>query len=144
MDLETKQERLRELRRVVEAIPEHLLYMPRFEEELPCGTVHCAAGWAAHDPYFMQLGMRFSNGIISRTPESGGKPGELTEVTLMSIFDLVYAEVVNLFAYSTDHLAYRIKKMHVLANIDMVLNGKPPVAYEGNLELLEQYASSPH
>lgn len=75
-------ENLLELRRTVEAWPEHLFDLETVTRPAPCGTLYCAAGLVGTAPYFMEMGYR----IV------GPVPLEQLENTHSSCLDLTLEE----------------------------------------------------
>jgi hypothetical protein len=131
-----REERLRQLRRVVEAVPDHLLHMRRFTEESPCGTAHCALGWAVVDPWFR------SQGITSEVHLDGAYP--FAEAA--RFFDLTELDTTNLFGGTLDlHEVdpHAVTKAEVLWNIDRLLACLPTRPYRATGEQVEFYAGDP-
>ena len=122
-------EALRELRRVVEAAPDHQLHMRVLHEKCECGTAYCALGWTVQDPYFVekfgdelqrQLGWTHTTDVdlldlgFSR----------LLEIT-PAIFGISTREADKLFASNIDYYEgpHSVSKAEVLWNIDQLLAG---------------------
>jgi hypothetical protein len=114
---------LRQLRRVVEAAPEGRFDMSTLCDRGPCGTVHCAAGWAAVDPWFREnteLGRSFAvdrDGMFRYR----GRPAEVLE----RAFGLDEGDVERLFFDADDDTT----RADVLASIDHLFAGRPAPTY---------------
>ncbi len=133
---EIRRRRLSELRRVVENAPDELLSMSHFSKKVSCGTAHCAAGWAALDPYFTERG-------LSLTAHGGLR--YYYYMSFDAFHDLAYLFKISVKASRKlfgceppqgDNWK-NVKKEHVLANIDRMLAGKQPFRYTlRNLSIL--------
>lgn len=120
-----RQPRLKRLRTIIEAAPQHLLHMNTIKEDAGCGTAYCALGWAAMDKGFRRAGLVIrKNGDWYRHQYdvhiTSGEP-------IHDFFGITEEEANNLFALGA--MAYddphRIKKRSVLSRIDRLLAGKP-------------------
>ena len=136
MELKVRNERLQELRRVVAAVPDELLYMFEVRMELDCGTAYCAAGWAGQDPYFVERGFKLGHSNVRYTSLESSIDVFGFDA-LKEFFGLSDKNTEKLFG--TGMKAYRrgAKKEHVLANIDRLLTGKAALCYERSLTRLE-------
>jgi hypothetical protein len=117
---------LRQLRRVVEAAPEDRFDMGTLCDRGRCGTVHCAAGWAAVDPWFREhteLG-RFFDVDRDGMFRYRGRPAKVLE----RVFGLDEEDVERLFFDADDDTT----RAQVLASIDHMLAGLPAPTYPGN------------
>ena len=123
-------ERLTQLRRVVEAAPAHLFVMNDIETYLcdgqSCGTAYCAYGWATQDAWFKADGI----------PEHLGGANRVDLFTALArYFDLTQGDTDDLFGGDFDldepDEGYMTDKAPVLANIDLLIAGKPAVPYPG-------------
>lgn len=129
---EQKIERLKQLRRVVEAAPEDRLHMRTFCEQAECGTAYCAAGWAAIDPWFRE------NTEIEGVFEYADDGHLFTGFGVWDVFDPL-ADIFGisrlaagcLFGYgmSVTDEPHAVTKAEVLANIDRLLRGLPAERY---------------
>lgn len=113
-------ERLTQLRRVVEAAPEHLLDMGSFKLTKDCGTAYCAAGWAAIDPWFVKQGLDLFAEV------DGGDPF----YHLADFFNLDTEDANNLFGADLARND-NVSKEEVLANIDRLIAGQHTEPYPG-------------
>lgn len=114
----SRDERLRQLRRVVEAAPDNELFdMAWVAARKDCGTSHCAYGWARIDPWFIE------NTEIATTGFSAVRNG---------VFNLSVVDFDNLFQPGDDNdlLGPEAKRL-VIANIDRILAGYPAIPYPG-------------
>lgn len=119
-------EALIQLRRVVEDAPDALFNMHTFAREAPCGTVRCAAGWAAIDPWFE-----------ANMPRLAEQPGFPHTDQLAVWFDIDETDANNLFGgdlsgYPFDNAGRSLRgvtKLAVVANIERILAGKPTKPY---------------
>lgn len=60
-------ENLRRLIQLIEAEPDHLIDLERFEEEGSCGTHHCSLGLATQDEFFQAQGLSLGSvGVLTR------------------------------------------------------------------------------
>jgi hypothetical protein len=139
-------ERLRELRRVIEAAPEDKLHMPQWcDFHAPCGTAYCAAGWAAIDPWFQKntpileifsvqkLGDVFPKTEPERVGDLFVQPRTLgrTMTSLAALFDLGYDAAANLFGNELGGFSsHSVTKKEVLSRIDAAIAGKPVKPYK--------------
>ena len=105
---------LRQLRRVVKAVPDDLLHMHSITSAALCGTAHCAIGWAAIDPWFIK---KFETSIHYEW----AAPFNLSEKQA----DILFAG--DACSGLPDHA---ITKAEVLANIDRILAGKRALVYK--------------
>lgn len=113
-------EALNELKRVVREAPDELFHMGTFGRTLFCGTVRCAAGWAATDAWFKERGFALEAAL-----DAGDK--NLRRAT--EFFDLhPYAGDV-LFGGDLAYPGKSPSKEAVIANIDAILEGRMPVPY---------------
>lgn len=111
-------EALIQLRRVVQDAPDERFDMRYFERDTECGTVHCAAGWAAVDPWFQE------NCPIP----SIGKAGRWCAIS--ETFGLSIYQSSILFSVDMLGEAYPdVSKRAVIANIDRLLAGENPIPY---------------
>lgn len=126
-------EKLRQLRRVIEAVPDDRLHMRTFCEEGECGTAYCAAGWAAVDPWFRE------------NTDIGDIFGVDSDGTLFVIcgYSCVFSDLADLFGLTrtdADRLfgadlepdvtaPHAVNKTEVLNNIDLLLAGEKTKPY---------------
>ncbi len=95
---------------------ERLLQVARVLEELPkekrfslgvwnkCGSVACAIGWAASDPWFIRRGLKLMDEPDEPHEYYPCYAGEIEEAAAMEFFGLEYDQTISLFfgvAYST-------------------------------------------
>jgi hypothetical protein len=127
-------ERLTQLRRVIEEAPEDRLHMRAWSEKAPCGTAHCAAGWAALDPWFQvntEILKHFFVGASGRV-----HPREYSSDAfggLAQIFAISGQDARALFGgglHDDDSEPHAVTKGEVLKNIDALLMGKRAEFYE--------------
>ena len=118
---------LRELKRVIENVPEDLLHMRWWQSRAECGTVRCAGGWAAVDPWFNKRGL---------TANDSGAPrfrGEICDGALRPFFRLTVKATRDLFALYHPHPialeGHAVSKRQVLNQIDRILAGQPTKPY---------------
>jgi hypothetical protein len=126
------EERLRQLRRVVEEAPAERFDMAWLCRLDKCGTAHCAAGWAVLDPWFQQETPILDHFTITHKSEfrvlvtaksfEGAFPG-LAQIFGLELTEAHYLFGANLYGVST------VSQSKVLANIDRVLQGKQAVSY---------------
>ena len=124
-----RNESLQQLRRVVEAAPIPLFHMDALTQERPCGTAHCAAAWAAIDPWFKERGLRINQfGDICyldfQPDHYFGNPFRALEL----FFTLSYVEAQILFGGDLEPGHY-VPKEDVLKNIDRTLSGGKMLKY---------------
>jgi hypothetical protein len=127
----TNEEALRQLHRVVEEAPDDRLHMRSFTETGPCGTAHCAADWAAIDPWF-RANMPLDEIIRSSDPFA----------RLAAAFGLSEKDAENLFGgdlagYTDPHA---VSKAEVFWNIDRLLAGQPALPYAATRADVPEYA----
>lgn len=119
---------LTELRRVVKAAPKHLFHMRSITEEAPCGTAHCAIGWAAVDPWFQANKPGMCDDILGKSDKEEFVPFT-TPAT--KAFGLTLDQATKLFGgdlmFGGDR--HPVSKAEVLWNIDQLLAGKEPRSY---------------
>lgn len=123
--------RLKQLRRVVAAAPDDRLHMARWCETADCGTAYCAAGWAAVDPWFRE---NTEIGTIFGVRDDGTiYPNSLVWRPLSAL-----ARLFAISIHASCHLfgnvpcsadPHAVTKAMVLANIDLILAGKPAQHY---------------
>ena len=106
-------ERLQQLRRVVKAAPEDLWDMSGFNSHTDCGTAHCAAGWAALDPWFQEKTEILS--IFDALNDEVWQRSTTTHYQLMKLFGLTVKQTSDLF-YN-----YSLKKWEVVTLLDMLI-----------------------
>jgi hypothetical protein len=129
---EVKIERLRQLRRVVDDAPNNLFWMTSFSTAAACGTAHCAAGWAAVDPWFQANTpildvFRVSDGDVKTIFGFA----HLTLDALAEIFGIDICDARALFAFDCGGTSHRdIDKEEVLANIDTLIEGDEIETYQ--------------
>lgn len=118
-----RQERLRQLRRVVEGVPDHSLIMDTFKAQTSCGAVYCAAGWAACDAWFNSQGFRFYGDDIEYGEHSNGEAVEA--------FFGKSDNTCRLFGFDGYHVSpcARVPQGAVIENIDRMLSGRKPLPY---------------
>jgi hypothetical protein len=110
-------ERLEQLKRVVREAPDHLFDMHLVAMRKPCGTAHCAWGWAMVDPWFL-----LNTDIGEVMPwESDDRYLELFGIDRED-FDATFGG--NL--YSCDPA---VSKEQVIDNIDRLIRGEPAIPY---------------
>lgn len=127
---------LRQLRRVINEAPEHLLHMRAVVEEAACGTARCAFGWAIIDDWFI------NNTDINEICKSDWNcpyfPVSIRcstiNLELAELFGISEKDAVNLFATEAPVVvsrnAHDISKQEVLDNIDRLLRGESTVPYK--------------
>ncbi len=129
-------ERLKELRRVVLAAPEHQFHMRTWCEKADCGTARCAAGWAAVDPWFQE-----NTEILEIFAVDEAK--FVTPVTDFSCFSAIgklfgieYRQSCHVFGSDPCGLGmsdpHSVSKDQVVANIDALIAGTPTKSYYHN------------
>jgi len=121
-----RNERLRELRRVVEQAPEERFRMANFKKRVSCGTARCAAGWAALDPFFISQGLHWGFAIKGRRDHTIKFGDHYDLPALEAFFDLDEDDNENLFTegdYDED-INGPVPKEMVIANIDRLLKGE--------------------
>jgi hypothetical protein len=133
-------ENLKQLRRVVEAVPEGQFDMEWFGKKTDCGTVCCAAGWAALDPWF-QANTPINQALpIDTRPVRERRDRDQDEVfnidamfdgdapieKLARIFDLSDQDANNLFNGPTIE---GVPKSDVIDNIDRLIRGESAFCY---------------
>lgn len=68
-------EALRQLARVLAAVNPDQFDMTEWSSERDCGTIACAAGWAAHDPWFNARGLTAEEGTLHwKDPDARSQP----------------------------------------------------------------------
>jgi hypothetical protein len=123
---EDRDERLRQLRRVVLAAPENLFNM----NSIKCGTAMCAAGWAASDPWFIDRGLRMVSSEVNRTRITIADDIFLdTFGALAEFFGIDTEDADILFAADACSDTPPISKLEVIDNIDLMLDGCRPTKY---------------
>ena len=135
---------LTNLRRVIEAVPDHLLHMETVMAKRDCGTVYCAGGWAALDPWFIKHG--FVESVSNFDTPSGQAPitaryssldGKLVSMGLQftnaaDFFQIPYRDACALFGgdvIARSSNEHPVSKREVLDNIDRMLQGESPLRY---------------
>lgn len=116
-------ERLQQLRRVVLAAPDNELFdMARVFDRKPCGTAHCAYGWAKEDQWFRDnTDIAAVDGLGYTKHRYDDSPG---------IFDLSGDEASDLFdPPMTGKMVGSTAKRMVVENIDRIIAGQPTVPY---------------
>ena len=108
---------LKELHRVIKNAPEHLLHMHSFTHTAPCGTAHCAAGFAAIDKWFVDNGLDFWGLSFDSLKQFFGLSAKQTNILFGG----------DLQEQDGDHA---VTKKEVLDNITRLLNGKQPLKYK--------------
>lgn len=125
-----RQERLRQLRRVIEAADPDRLHMRAWSEKAPCGTAYCAAGWAAIDPWF-QANTSIGEIFVPKPSGHLGVRADDPFRPLANLFDLTPNDSTNLFGggvyYDCD--PHAVTKDEVIANIDRLLAGEHAKTY---------------
>ena len=124
---------LQQARRLIEEVDEDRLHMHAVSEVASCGTAYCLAGWMAVDPWFRehtkmgQVPLEIS-GLIPKNKhlEALG----LARETL----DLDHDDAAALFAWNVgsagdDTDPHAVTKYEVLANLDLLLAGRPAEFY---------------
>ena len=116
---------LRQLKRVIKNTPDDLLHMDKWAGTARCGTVRCAAGWAAVDPWFNEHGF---------TAHPGGSPtyaGKWPFDSLRAFFRLTGAATDHLFAIDHPGLpgGHAVSKRQILNQIDRIIAGEPTHHY---------------
>ena len=130
--IDTRVLRLTELRRVVEAAPDDLFDMSRFSRPTPtCGTAHCAAGWAAVDPWFQRNTPIREIFAVDVWGHVGPCGDDSAFGDLAVMFGLDSRDADHLFGGTLDFVsdAFAVPKVAVLANIDRLLCGLPAEPY---------------
>lgn len=125
-------ERLKELRRVVEAAPEERFEMKHFCTEASCGTAYCAAGWAAIDPWFQENTEILDIFDISIDDDGAyveEKDDGATFEYLAEMFDISPQDTTNLFGGNLFRYSKTVPKGLVLKNIDSLLKGRKTSQY---------------
>src|SRR5690349_8648129 len=132
MDSETRDERLRQLRRVVIQAPDERFDMTYFGFDAGCGTVCCAAGWATLDAWHQQqtkilmyFGVDIDGSPYIRAGWSGAE-------SLADIYGLNIEDSRRLFGLDYDDDSYnthRVTKTLVINQIDRLLSGLPALSY---------------
>lgn len=122
-------ERLKQLHRVVSDAPDDLFHMPTWSMCLPCGTAHCALGWAALDPWFLEN--TEIGGLFAEPSEDGYFTSCVTTTgaDLAKLFDIERNDSNNLFCYDSGSTGRMVEKQRVLDNIDRILRGEKTVPY---------------
>lgn len=120
---------LKQLKRVIENTPDDLLHMAAWGGDAACGTVRCAAGWAAVDPWFVKRGLHLRHGSNAPVFEDNW-PDE----SLKTFFKLTYAQTEHLFAihHPRGLPGHSVSARQVLNQIDRILDGKPTRHYRVN------------
>lgn len=130
MEVAQKMERLRQLRRVVQAAPARQFKM----NDIQCGTAMCAAGWAAIDPWFVARGLRLIPGDGRHSPARvETETIRFTFPALAEFFGLDEEDADTLFAADATRSTGRIPKRDVITNIDRILKGHSPAKYRAIL-----------
>lgn len=104
-------EALEHLKRVIRDAPKDLFDMGVFSHTTNCGTAHCAAGWAAVDPWFQK-----NTPILEGFTTSGEDMQDSDEV-LAKTFGLS-GNVADSIFYFTDGT-----KEEVIEVIDNIIDG---------------------
>lgn len=121
--------RLAELRRVVLAVPDAGFDMHQWSNE--CGTIHCAAGWAALDPWFLrhtELGCVLAPRSLSPA-DTTVLPTHIASVFgLAYVFGITSREAKALFIPPTKR---PVSRREVVAQIDDLLAGLAIDRYPG-------------
>lgn len=125
-------ERLEQLKRVVRDTPDERFDMRTLGRRAACGTVACALGSAALDPWFLantDIGraLRLTPVGVSYVFDFGGDLDE----RVAGIFDIPEDDVARLFIENTSRF---VTKDMVIANIDLVIAGKPARPYETRID----------
>lgn len=124
--MERNIEALEQLKRVVADAPEGLFVMNRWSTYRACGTAHCAAGWAAVDPWFKRntdIGR-----VFVETAEDFVIMTDDWEV-MAAIFGITEDDANRLFAYEITSSGAKATKADVIANIDRLIAGEAAVSY---------------
>lgn len=126
-------ERLEQLRRVIESVPEDRLHMRSVVEIAECGMAYCAAGWAACDPWFQAEGFVPAVVIVYKR----GSEREILDASMdffeaARFFGLSQEDTINLFGgeLSPSTPKHAVGKEEILENIDRLLRGEPTRPYE--------------
>lgn len=114
-------EALLQLKRVIRDAPDGLWDMRCIGSARGCGTVHCAWGWAACDPWFRLHKINFRACPTSRVTLS---TFGISEHQASQLFAMSYSS----YTYNALHY-YRIPKQEVLDNIDRLIAGQSMVKY---------------
>jgi hypothetical protein len=136
-------EALKQLRRVVIAAPDDRFDMSAYGKRTKCGTVCCAAGWAALDPWFQ------ANTTIGQVLPVDARPeSEREEFGSDQLFD--FSQFLNGGGHPADGLSQvfglsliqadclflpdksKVVKSQVIANIDAIIGGGNPKPYEND------------
>lgn len=145
----TRDEKLRQLRRVVEDAPPERLEMTTFTCRKSCGTAHCAAGHARLDPWFLANTTIDEIFYAARmAPNDGGADAVAYEVhprrngntfrLLGDLFEISKEDSRRLFGADLTFDEDVVEKAEVIANIDRLLAGEPAKYYAS---LMKNYAS---
>lgn len=148
----TRDEKLKQLRRVVEAAPDERLAMHRFYSHQSCGTALCAAGHARIDDWFREnttIGEIFGVSTTSRkrwaeiagdgqSPIRYGR-GVVADVypkhwgesfrRLAELFEIDEDDAYRLFGGNLSFFDRDTTKEQVIANIDRLLAGERATLY---------------
>jgi hypothetical protein len=124
---------LEQLKRVVRERPDELFDMSIFGRKTSCGTVCCAAGSAALDPWFLaNTGIALALPVTKLDSESFvfnfpfGMDDRLADVFGIS------KDYMRLLFYEGTTTSRPVTKEMVIANIDRILAGGGPVPYYNN------------
>ncbi len=137
----TTEEALRELYRVVAAIPLTKFNMSVWYEEWEnddgsCGTVGCAAGWAAQDRWFRERGLTVEPFGPPRWEGHSGRAALAGRFALQAFFGLHRDTAHALFVPQVG----TVSREAVLHNISLMLEGEEPDPYEDLLHLKDETA----
>ena len=134
-------ERLEQLKRVVRDAPGDRFDMRYFGTKTACGTVCCAAGWAALDPWFLAnteiakvLPKMIYDPLDGRWWEENdvfqlGGPEHGSFQRLGEVFDLTDDDTDALFNGET---RAGVTKEDVIENIDRIVGGVGALEYGGH------------
>ena len=118
-----------QLRRVVLAIPDAGFNMRWWSDN--CGTTHCAAGWAALDPWFLQH-TELGRYLVPYSASPAGTtvlPTSIDPISgLASVFKITPREARALFVAITTR---PVSRREVVAQIDDLLAGRTIGRYAG-------------
>lgn len=119
-------ERLKQLRRVIEAVPEDRLDMSVWCNPYhACGTSYCAGGWAAVDPWFRENTEIGSIFVVDEQNRVEHVPDGRTFEKLASLFDIDEDDADELFDGPDD-----VTKRDVINNIDRLIRGEHVLSYD--------------
>lgn len=121
-------EALENLKRVLSSAPD-TLNMSRFRET--CGTAACAIGHAVEDPWFQENRLQLSDdGTVVVFRDRKEKRIHRGEKATLKFFGLSDADNKALFYPGTAMATTNpVAKQDVIANIDLILEGQPAMAY---------------